>query len=396
MEAAKPTKPYSIGFLPFASYDDDQGLAYGFILQLDDKRAGEFSPYYLSQRLVIKRTTRGIGDYGYRLDSKYILPAGLRLTFEIGSYTSLFEPYHGPGGAQTNYNQAFIDSTSVSYRGRFYYMYAKRSLKVSTLVQGRLRGEGFRWLAGLVMASTQVDSIDYDDYDADDPGRQTLFAKHWDHYGAAVDGGRENGLVGGLVWDSRDHEAAPRRGLWTELLARWVPKSLGSDFQYTAVTATHRQYIPLSPDLTMAVRMSGRWMSSSAPFFTVPRVDGSFTSVSGLGGNMTIRGVLWQRAVGRQLFYSNWELRYRIKQLFSTGFLATSAFYDLGRTFDPAVGPDLADRGHGADSWHQGAGGGLRIAVNDTFILALDLGWPRDPALDGPGVKVYMGLDWLF
>ncbi|MCH7940294.1 MAG: BamA/TamA family outer membrane protein [Candidatus Marinimicrobia bacterium] len=198
---------------------------------------------------------------------------------------------------------------------------------MSTLVQGRLKGDKFRWLAGVVLISTQVDSIDYDDYDGDDPGRQSLLAKHWNSYGAAVDGGRENGLVGGLVWDSWDHEASPQRRLWSELLARWV---------------------------------------------------------------------LWQRAVGRQLFYSNWELRYRISQLFRSGYLAASAFYDLGRTFDPVDDRDLPDRRPGSDSWHQGVGAGLRIAVNKTFILALDLGWPRDPDLDGQEVKVYMGLDWLF
>ena len=396
MDAANSTKPYRIGFLPFASYNDDQGLAYGFVLQLDDQREGEFTPYYLSHRIAVTRTTRGIGDYNYRLDSKYLLPAELRLTLVVSSYTSLFEPYHGPGGARTNYDAAFIDEGSASYRGRFYYMYAKRSLKVSTLVQGRLKGDKFRWLAGVILISTQVDSIDYDDYDGDAPGRQTLLARHWDYYGAAVNGGWENGLVGGLVWDSRDHETSPQRGLWSELLARWVPGKLGNDFQYAAITATHRQYIPLYPDLTMAIRMSGRWMSSGAPFFTLPRIDGSFTSVSGLGGNMTIRGVLWQRAVGRQLFYSNWELRYRVRQLFSSGYLAASAFYDLGRTFDPADARDLPDSRPGSDRWHQGVGAGLRIALSDTFILALELGWPRNPDLDGPGVKVYMGLDWLF
>ena len=211
-----------------------------------------------------------------------------------------------------------------------------------------------------------------------------------------MDGGRENGLVGGLVWDSRDHETSPRRGLWSELLALWVPGKLGNDFQYAAITATHRQYIPLSPDLTMAIRMSGRWMSSGAPFFAVPQIDGSFTSVSGLGGNMTIRGVLWQRAVGRQLFYSNWELRYRVRQLFRSGYLAASAFYDLGRTFDPADSNDWSDSGTMSDSWHAGVGAGLRIALSDTFILALDLGWPRDPDLDGPGSRSIWGWTGFF
>ena len=92
MDAAKSTKPYRIGFLPFASYNDDQGLAYGFVLQLDDQRPGEFSPYYLSHRLTIKRTTRGIGDYNYRLDSKYLLPAELRLTLGSAPIPAFLSP----------------------------------------------------------------------------------------------------------------------------------------------------------------------------------------------------------------------------------------------------------------------------------------------------------------
>ena len=62
----------------------------------------------------------------------------------------------------------------------------------------------------------------------------------------------------------------------------------------------------------------------------------------------------------------------------------------------PVADRDPPDRRPGSDRWHQGVGAGLRIALSDTFILALDLDWPRDPDLDGPGVKVYMGLDWLY
>jgi hemolysin activation/secretion protein len=116
----------------------------------------------------------------------------------------------------------------------------------------------------------------------------------------------------------------------------------------------------------------------------------------GLGGNKTIRGVLWQRANGRNFIYGNLEPRYRIRKLFKTGYVAASGFYDFGRTFDEEPASTLVDKGDETDRLHQGIGLGLRVAPSNTFILALDLGFPVDADLDGPGLKVYMGLDWLF
>ncbi len=381
-------KPYRLGFMPYAMFSDDKGFGFGIIVQWDDKRSPDYQPYYLSHRIMFERTTRGIGDYSYRLDSKYILPASLRLTLEARYIASLFEPYHGPGGAQTEYNSEYVDT-----RGKYYYMYDKRYLQVNTLVQGWLKGEELRWLAGLVILRTWVDTMDYTDYNQD-PG-ETLLAHHWEGLGADTAGGLENGLLAGIVWDRRDHETSPRKGFWSEVLLRWVPNISGNDFTYTVLTATHRQYVPLSEALTFAFRFSGRFMTDGAPFFTMPRLDGSFKTETGLGGNKTIRGVLWQRAVGNRFFYGNLELRYRILSLFRTGYLAGSAFYDFGRTFDKPH-DNMFEHALDKDQWHRGVGIGGRLAPNDTFIIALDLGWAVDASMDGPGVKVYMGLDWLF
>ena len=66
------------------------------------------------------------------------------------------------------------------------------------------------------------------------------------------------------------------------------------------------------------------------------------------------------------------------------------------RTFDEAPPAELPDRGADQDRWHQGLGLGVRVAINDTFIVGLDVGFPVAKAMDGPGPKLYIGLDWLF
>ena len=79
----------------------------------------------------------------------------------------------------------------------------------------------------------------------------------------------------------------------------------------------------------------------------------------------------------------------------------TSVYHDVfgcrvGAALDEAPPEEMADRGEENDRWHQGVGLGLRVALNDTFLVALDAAVPVDPDMDGPGVKLYIGLDWLF
>jgi hemolysin activation/secretion protein len=128
-------------------------------------------------------------------------------------------------------------------------------------------------------------------------------------------------------------------------------------------------------------------MSDGTPFFSRSRLDGSFSTETVVGGKKTVRGVLWQRPLGNDFLHGNVELRYRFRKLFRTGYLAGSAFYDLGRSFDEAPPADLFERGEEDDRWQQGLGVGLRVALHDTFVVALDVGLPVDPELDGPGAK---------
>jgi len=392
----------TFGILPALAFSADKGFGYGIILQADDKRAGGYSPYYASHRLILKRTTKGIGDYSYRFDSKYIFPKKIRITMKATYQTSILEPFYGFGGAQTLYNESYKDSSDrQNYRGKFYYEHDKRYYRVDTIFQGALKRDNLRWLGGFTILSTEIDTIDYQDFDEKllSLPTNTLLAKLI-RSGVVdrklIQGGSENSFLVGLVWDSRNDESTPNSGVWSEALIRWVPDIPGNDFSYLSLTGTHRQYIPLIDKLTFAYRLSGRFMSEGVPFFTSTQQDGSFQVQTGIGGGKTIRGVLYQRVNSRNNFYGNFELRYRIADMFSTGYAAVSSFYDLGRSFDAASELAEDDRGSANDKFHQGIGGGIRLAINSTFIVAVDIGKAVDPSIDGGGIKLYIGLDWLY
>lgn len=392
----------TFGFLPALAFSADKGFGYGIVLQADDKRAGGYSPYYASHRLILKRTTKGIGDYSYRFDSKYIFRKKIRITMKASYLTSILEPFYGFGGAQTLYNESYKDSSDPEkYRGKFYYEYDKRYYRVDTIFQGALNRENLRWLGGFTILSTEIDTIDYNDFDEKylSLPTNTLLAKLI-RSGVvdkkSIPGGSEHSFLVGLVWDSRDDESTPNSGVWSEALFRWVPDMLGNDFSYLSLTGTHRQYLPLIDKLTFAYRLSGRFMSEGVPFFTATQLDGSFQVQTGIGGGKTIRGVVYQRVNSRNNFYGNFELRYKIADVFTTGYAAVSSFYDLGRSFDTASMLAEEDIGSVDDKFHQGIGAGIRLAINSTFIVAVDIGKAVDPSIDGGGLKLYIGLDWLY
>ena len=394
---------YSFGLLPALAFSSDKGFGYGLIFQIDDKREEKFKPYYSSHRIVLQRSTKGIADYSYRFDSKYFLPNQMRITLKSKYVSSILQPFHGFGGAQTKYLSAYKDSSgATNFRGKFYYKYDKRFYRIDAILQGSIVENKMRWLGGITLLSTNIDTINYDDFKKEelDSPEQTLLAKLV-RVGIidpeTFNGGSEHSIITGLIWDSRDNESTASKGIWSEILLRWVPRAIGNNFSYVALTGTHRQYLSINKKLTFAYRLSGRLMSAGAPFFTISQQDGSFEVAEGLGGSKTIRGILFNRIIGRNIAYANFELRYKIRNLFSDGFVALLLFHDAGRSFDSVLEElPVGDEGDESDVLHRTLGTGIRVAMNSTFIIRLDIGGALDSSIDGDGIKIYIGLDWLF
>lgn len=68
------------------------------------------------------------------------------------------------------------------------------------------------------------------------------------------DGGWNNHIKLGFIYDTRDFEPNPTQGIWSEIILFASPAIAGNSFGYTKLSLTHRQYIPIvHQKLTLAL-----------------------------------------------------------------------------------------------------------------------------------------------
>jgi outer membrane protein assembly factor BamA len=221
-------------------------------------------------------------------------------------------------------------------------------------------------------------------------------------------GGFFTSAKAGLVYDSRDNEPNPMKGIWTEVV---LYQSFNKDFTFTKLAITHRQYFTLVKNrLSFAYRLGYQGViAGEAPFYMLPYMVYSYLPSStsdGLGGSKSVRGIIRNRVVGEGMFYGNLELRWqfaKFRWINQNFYLALSPFMDMGqvlvdREIDKSEIPTTVDQSmyfnSGKDQLHIAYGGGFRIAMNQNFIIAADMGFPANKQDGNKGL--YIGLNWLF
>jgi len=121
----------------------------------------------------------------------------------------------------------------------------------------------------------------------------------------------------------------------------------------------------------------------------LPYIVSSYKTVDGLGGKKSIRGILRNRIMSDGFAYGNFEFRWKFFRtvLFNQNlYLALNPFVDMGMTVDKYdVNYDEYNDNDNNDNditkmddeLHVGYGMGLRIAINENFIIAVDYGMAK-------------------
>jgi hypothetical protein len=227
------------------------------------------------------------------------------------------------------------------------------------------------------------------------------------------DGGNANFIKLGLVYDTRDNEANAMHGIWSEALVTYAPGFFfNPEFSYAKLVLIHRQYFTLIKDkLSFVYRLDYQGtIAGKTPFFMQPYMLSSYSSITktdGLGGAKTLRGIMRDRVVGDGVAYGNIELRWKFLKTHvgkQNLYFALNGFSDFGMVVqqidikkDKISSEDQAkyfDFSYEKDKIHPSLGAGLRIALNENFILAVDYGFAMNK---NDGLKgLYINIGNLF
>jgi outer membrane protein assembly factor BamA len=415
-------KGWTLGLLPVVAFDADLGLQYGGLINLFNYGDPSTYPVYKhSIKIEISRFTRGTGVNQLFYDSKYLLPKNIRITADLSYLTEKTLDFYGFNGYRAYYNPDFTDENSSDYISRVYYRHERKMFRFLTDFQGKLYKEHLRWLAGINFFDIKTGSVDTaklnkgKSQDSKLPYTDCLYDKYV-KWGIIPENEKDGGTISmlklGVIYDTRDNESNPMSGIWTEALVASAPSLFGlNKLPYTKIVITHRAYYTLvEKKVSFAYRVSFQGtISGKTPFFMQPYMISSYTAATksdGLGGAKSLRGVLRNRVVGDDIAFANLELRWKAWKTVVAGqnvYIGVNLFSDGGMVVkeikvDQAKVPGYEHRAdyfdEKTDKLHITYGAGLRLVLNENFVVAIDYGRAVNKK-DGPG-GFYININNLF
>jgi outer membrane protein assembly factor BamA len=409
---------WTFGAVPAIAYDSDVGFKYGAVVNFFHFGDGSTYPKYRhSLYLEWSRTTKGSGINQVTYDSEYLIP-GIRVSAEASLFTEQALDFYGFNGYESYYSHSFEDDEDPEYISRMFYRVDRKLGKLRADFYGSLLGKKIRWLGGIEYTSNNIGTVDINKLnkgkDTEDllPDTALLYDNYVSWGVIPLDqakGGHTTLLKLGIIYDTRDNEPNPMKGMWTDVQLLLSPKFLGSDQAYSRIALTHRQYFTLiEKKLSFTYRISYQAkLSGEMPFYMLPFVYNTAPNLTrdGLGGAKSIRGVLRNRVVGDDFAYGNFEFRWKFLRtvVFNQNFyIALNTFADMGMILKshpldisgvPQAEKNIFFPGE-KESLHVACGAGLHFALNDNFIVAVDYGRAvkKEDGISG----LYIGLNFLY
>lgn len=433
---------YNLGPLPAIAYDADKGFQFGAILNIYNYGDGSNYPNYDSKiYLEASFFTKGSQLYTFMYDNKTLIP-GIRWSSAVDVSIDKALDFYGFNGYTSWYDQervALGQDNKKLYQDSDLYIYTPyyRVARTHVLAKSDFIGnitEHLSWEAGyhfhyfkegpINRTSINKGKDDYNVY----PDEMTTLFEDYLNWGLISEDEAYGGIISslrlGIVYDTRDQEGSPSRGIWAEGHIIAAPGWLGTTNPFYRYALTFRQYFPLIKNnvLTLAYRLNyegafGNW----SPYYAVPFISvmGENCDKDGMGGYRTVRGIMLNRVVGLDMATYTAELRWRFVRFnlwkqnmafalscFSDGTMVTRG-RDMsfkGEEEYRASYEEYMAAGSGKDYPHITLGSGLRFIMNENFIVAFEYGVPLTHLYssshprynqDGNGA-FYINIGWLF
>lgn len=431
---------YNFGPLPAVAFDADKGFQLGALLNIYDFGNGESYPNTRQQwYFEASFFTKGSQLYVISYDNRFLIP-GIRFSTALTLTNDKAMDFYGFNGYMSYFDHEKVDAGK---RGEDMYIYTPkyRINRLAALFKADFTGNIYQnklfWEAGYHLSYFDIGAINRSKINKNkEPGEifpdsePTLYEQYrrWGIISDDVaDGGLNSTVRLGLMYDTRDKEGAPSRGVWAEAHLTLAPKWLGTTNPYYRYSATLRHYLPIvrNDKLTFAYRINYEGsIGSDVPYYVLPYITtmGQSYDRDGMGGFRTVRGLMRNRVQGLDVASYNAEIRWRFVSfalwnqniafglnLFSDGAMVTRE-YDMAFGRSAAEFSTLSDyesakseydqymsQGEEHDRPHITVGAGFRFIMNQNFIVCLEYGKPvgKFHKQDGNGA-FYINTGYLF
>lgn len=363
--------------MPTAGVDTDDGFGAGARGAVAWQQEG-FAPYKFAIQGVAYFATSGYQSHQLRFDRTGIgVQRRWRITLNLAFRRWLYDRYYGLG------NLTLRDASSSEATGRSDPRFLQYRYRFDQpLGQVTFRYELANDSPWEVFLSQAVRYAVIETYEGS-------LLEEESPYGLRGGGVLEVGA--GLLHDTRQPEIAPRRGHFYEVSARVAPSVDAEAGGFVGGFTSLRWYAPVGGAAVLAHRTMAEMLVGTVPFYEMVHWGGS-EPIPGFGGGYSLRGVPFGRWRGPGKAVSQTELRWTVLEhaLFGDPFAWELApWVDVGTTFGAGV------QATGPTAWpvHPGAGAGIRVMYDKTFVGRVDTGWGVDPQLRADG-SVEDTLNW--
>lgn len=417
----------NFGPLPAVAFDADKGFQLGALLNIYNYGDGSTYPNPMSHwYMEASWFTKGSMQLIFWYDNKTLIP-GVRWSSAVTFTNDKAMDFYGFNGYMSHYDAEMVAlGKDKSNHENFIYTPKYRLQRLQVLAKtdfvGNIWDNKFFWEAGYHFSyfkqgyndqqALNLDKInkgkkDYKMFPESEPTIFDMYRRCGLISEEEAWGGVNSTVRLGLLFDTRDKEGAPSRGIWAEGHVIVAPKWLGTTNPYYKYSLTFRHYVPIVKNdiLTFAYRLNYEGtFGKDAPYYILPYITtvGKSYDRDGMGGYRTIRGIMRNRVQGLDMASYNMEFRWRFvsfplwKQniafglsLFSDGTMVTKG-RDMtfrGEEQYRAEYDAYMAEGAAADRPHITVGAGLRFIMNQNFIVAFEYGLPVSKFSSNPVIK---------
>ena len=346
-----------------------------------------------------------------------------------------------------------------NYQSRAFYKYKRDLFRFAADMEGTIWGN-VKWNAGVGVLGYMLDECNISmlngkkhpyeldpntgepiDPKAMNPDIEGLYEKYikW----GIIDpneakGGWHPYFRAGLTYDSRDQRTCPTKGIYADAFFTYTAAFNAAYGQQAAAGYNHlqfnfnfRHYVPVYRDrVTFAYRLGTQNnIAGKSPFYMNTYLNTLFIQrvmYEGLGGANSLRGIMRNRILANGFAYANVELRCKVAK-FDIGrqhfYIGLAPFFDLGLITQPYTLDEQAIKtAYAADTDpnklalgnyfaldadgnfdnssvykpHMSAGLGLKIAMNENFVLSVDWATALNEQDNAKWANFYIKMGYLF